>query len=88
MGSTCLDLAYVAAGRFDVFWCRGLYPWDAAAGSLLIKESGGFVTDMNGGKNYVYGRNILAANQSLHADFLKKLKQSSAKKPIKSKASL
>ena len=88
MGSTCLDLAYVAAGRFDVFWCRGLYPWDSAAGSLLIKEAGGFVTDINGGKNYVYGRNILAANQYLHAEFLKKLKQSSAKEPIKNKTPL
>ena len=84
MGSACLDLAYIAAGRFDVFWCHGLYPWDAAAGSLLIKEAGGFVTDMNGGKNYIYGRSILAANQSLHREFLKKFRQSSAKETIKS----
>ncbi|MCK5518409.1 MAG: inositol monophosphatase [Alphaproteobacteria bacterium] len=87
MGSACLDLAYVAAGRFDVFWCRGLHPWDTAAGSLLIKEAGGFITDMDGGKNYIYGRSILAANQSLHTGFLKKLKQSSTKEPIKGKIS-
>ncbi|MFH1159192.1 MAG: inositol monophosphatase family protein [Pseudomonadota bacterium] len=87
MGSACLDLAYIAAGRFDVYWCRGLHPWDAAAGSLLVKEAGGFVSDMDGGKNYVYGHSILAANQSLHAGFLKKFRQSSAKEPINGQAS-
>src|SRR3569833_316781 len=48
-GAASLDLAYVAAGRFDAFWERGLSPWDVAAGILLVKEAGGVVTDLNGG---------------------------------------
>ena len=76
-----------AAERYGV-WLRTQLPDEAHARQALIKEAGGFVTDINGGKNYVYGRNILAANQSLHAEFLKKLKQSSKKETIKNKASL
>src|SRR3569833_1029767 len=50
MGAASLDLAYVAAGRFDGFWEHGLQPWDMAAGILLVKEAGGVITDMNGGE--------------------------------------
>ena len=74
MGSACLDLCYVAAGRFDAYWERGLKAWDAAAGSLIVKEAGGSVSDLDGGKNYVYGKSILAANATLHSELLKKLK--------------
>ncbi len=49
LGAAALDLAYVAAGRLDGFWERGLSPWDMAAGILMIREAGGFVTDTNGG---------------------------------------
>ncbi len=73
-GSACLDLAYVAAGRFDAYWERGLKPWDAAAGSLMIKEAGGYVTDYEGGKDFVFGGSLIAANSDIHADLLKKLK--------------
>lgn len=65
-GSAALDLAYVAAGRFDGFWETGLHPWDAAAGILLIREAGGFVTEIGGGRDPIGQRSVLAANASLH----------------------
>ena len=49
-GAATLDLAWVAAGRFDAFWERDLSPWDLAAGMLLVREAGGFVTDIDGGE--------------------------------------
>lgn len=57
-GSAALDLAYVAAGRFDGFWEIGLKPWDIAAGVLLIKEAGGMVADLKGGESYMETGNI------------------------------
>lgn len=57
-GSAALDLAYVAAGRFDGFWEIGLKPWDIAAGVLLIKEAGGFVSDLKGGESYLESGNL------------------------------
>lgn len=66
-GSSVLDLAYTAAGRYDIFLHKGLQPWDMAAGSLLIKESGGVVTDLNNNKDNVWnGNSIVAANDLLH----------------------
>jgi myo-inositol-1(or 4)-monophosphatase len=65
-GSAALDLAYVAAGRFDGYWERGLNPWDTAAGVLLVTEAGGFVGEIGGGRNPVHGGTILAANTHLH----------------------
>jgi myo-inositol-1(or 4)-monophosphatase len=79
MGSACLDLAYVAAGRFDAYWEQGLFPWDKAAGALMIREAGGYVSELDGGKNVVYGKGILAANPSLHTELMKKLNASPAK---------
>ena len=64
MGSAALDLAYVAAGRFDGFWEFKLSPWDIAAGTLLVREAGGFVGDLSGGDNFYATRNIIAANPS------------------------
>ena len=49
-GAAALDLAWVAAGRFDGFWERDLSPWDMAAGILLVREAGGFVSDLDGGE--------------------------------------
>lgn len=80
MGSAALSLAYVAAGRCDAYWEKGLQAWDAAAGSLIVREARGLVTDMSGGKDFVYGQNILAANASIHADLLKLFKSSPAAK--------
>lgn len=65
-GSAALDLAYVAAGRFDGFWERDLQPWDIAAGIVLVREAGGFVTDMKGGRKMLESGEILAANTDLH----------------------
>jgi len=66
LGAAALDLAFVAAGRLDGFWEDELSPWDIAAGGLIVRESGGYATDMQGGKDAVYNGNILAANPQIH----------------------
>lgn len=66
-GSASVDLAYVAAGRFDGFFETGLMPWDVAAGSLLVTEAGGRVTDYAAAGDPVFGRQILASNGLVHA---------------------
>jgi myo-inositol-1(or 4)-monophosphatase len=73
-GSAALDLAWVAAGRYDAFWERGLKPWDIAAGMLMVREAGGVITDMNGGEKALETGDVLAANETLHPQFLKLLK--------------
>jgi myo-inositol-1(or 4)-monophosphatase len=73
-GAASLDLAFVAAGRFDGFWEHGLQPWDIAAGILLIKEAGGVITDMNGGEQMMTNGQVLCANENLHPQLLKLLK--------------
>jgi myo-inositol-1(or 4)-monophosphatase len=65
-GSAALDLAYVAAGRYDGFWEFGLSPWDIAAGLLLVREAGGYVSDLSGGHAMMETGDILAANDHLH----------------------
>jgi myo-inositol-1(or 4)-monophosphatase len=65
-GSAALDLAYVAAGRFDGFWELQLHPWDTAAGWLLVTEAGGSVTDFNGSHYSFQSRGILATNGKIH----------------------
>ncbi|MBK8555523.1 MAG: inositol monophosphatase [Lewinellaceae bacterium] len=70
MGSAALDLAYVASGRFDVFFEFGLNSWDIAAGALLVKEAGGRVTDFSGGENYVFGRELLATSSEVYGEAL------------------
>ncbi|HVP83355.1 MAG TPA: inositol monophosphatase family protein [Rhizomicrobium sp.] len=76
-GSAALDLAWLAAGRYDAFWERGLKPWDIAAGMLMVREAGGVVTDLNGGEKALETGDILAANEVLHPQFLKLLKDAS-----------
>jgi myo-inositol-1(or 4)-monophosphatase len=66
-GSAALDLAWVAAGRFDGFWEEDLQPWDIAAGILLVREAGGFVTDFRGGDRALATGQVLAANDQLHS---------------------
>jgi myo-inositol-1(or 4)-monophosphatase len=73
-GSAALDLAYVAAGRYDAFWERGLKPWDVAAGILLVREAGGLVSDLDGAARMLDTGHILAANETLHPQILKLLK--------------
>ena len=64
-GAASLDLAYVAAGRFDAFWEFGLAPWDVAAGILLVREAGGFVSEVAGDGDPLNGDSIFAANDGL-----------------------
>jgi myo-inositol-1(or 4)-monophosphatase len=66
-GAASLDLAWVAAGRIDGFWESDLSPWDVAAGLLLVREAGGFVTDYRGGDKPMERKQILAANDVLHS---------------------
>lgn len=73
-GSAALDLAYVAAGRFDGFWEMGLQPWDSAAGALIVKEAGGAVSSLKGNSNPVYADALLASNMALHAQLKELLK--------------
>jgi myo-inositol-1(or 4)-monophosphatase len=73
-GSAALDLAYVAAGRFDGFWEIGLQKWDMAAGVLLVQEAGGIVTDLEGGDNYFETGSIVTANPKLHTPMLELIK--------------
>lgn len=65
-GSAALDLAFVAAGRFDAYWERGLNIWDVAAGVVLVREAGGIVTEINGGLKPSQNASILAANAEIH----------------------
>jgi myo-inositol-1(or 4)-monophosphatase len=65
-GAAALDLAYVAAGRLDGFWEFGLKPWDIAAGLLLVREAGGYVSDLSGGHTMMTSGDVLAANDHLH----------------------
>jgi myo-inositol-1(or 4)-monophosphatase len=67
LGAAALDLAYVAAGRYEGFWEEGLSAWDIAAGILLVKESGGYITDMKGGQTMLQTGSVLATNSTLHA---------------------
>jgi myo-inositol-1(or 4)-monophosphatase len=66
-GAASLDLAWVAAGRFDGFWETDLSPWDTAAGCLLVREAGGFVTDFRGRSQPLCDVEVLAANDPLHS---------------------
>lgn len=77
-GVASLDLAWVAAGRFDGFWERGLQKWDVAAGIILVREAGGLVSDIKGGRKMLDSGDIVAGNASLHAPLLKSLKAASA----------
>ncbi|MEP1441385.1 MAG: inositol monophosphatase family protein [Hyphomicrobiales bacterium] len=79
MGAASLDLAYVAAGRFDGFWERGLQPWDMAAGMLLISEAGGYLTDLDGGKKILEKGEIIAGNENVHNKLRKALKEARSK---------
>jgi myo-inositol-1(or 4)-monophosphatase len=65
-GAAALDLAFVAAGRFDAYFEYGLQPWDVAAGMLLVREAGGYISDLSGGHSMMTSGDILAANDHLH----------------------
>jgi len=73
-GAAALDLAWVAAGRFDGFWERDLSPWDVAAGLLLVSEAGGMVTSAEGGDHTLDGGSICAASSTMHPLMLERLR--------------
>jgi myo-inositol-1(or 4)-monophosphatase len=73
-GSAALDLAWVAAGRVDAYWERDISPWDIAAGLLLVRESGGFVSDVDGKDTMLQTGSIVAGNETMHHELLKLLK--------------
>lgn len=79
-GAASLDLAYVAAGRLDGFWEFGLSPWDIAAGTLMIQEAGGFVTDLQGDSGYLSSGDLIAGAPKVHAPLLQ-IVQKHLKKP-------
>jgi myo-inositol-1(or 4)-monophosphatase len=74
-GAAALDLAYVAAGRYDGYWESGLFAWDIAAGLLLVREAGGFVSDLKGGQTMLTSGDVLAANGHLHLPLAALLKE-------------
>jgi myo-inositol-1(or 4)-monophosphatase len=74
-GAATLDLAWVAAGRFDAFWESNLSPWDMAAGMLLVREAGGFVSDLDGGDAVLTKGHVAAGNDTMHRELLRLLQQ-------------
>ncbi len=72
-GAAALDLAWVAAGRVDAYWERDISPWDIAAGLLLVREAGGFVTDVDGKDTMMQTGSIVAGNETMHHELLKLL---------------
>lgn len=80
-GSAALDLAYVAAGRFDAYWESSLQPWDIAAGIILVREAGGYVSDMTGGNRMLSTGSVIAANTVLQNQMHKVLSTMAAKGP-------
>jgi myo-inositol-1(or 4)-monophosphatase len=79
LGSAALDLAYVAAGRMDGFWEDWLSPWDMAAGILMVREAGGFVSDKTGGGAMLDTGSIVAGNETIHRALVKTLEPTARK---------
>jgi myo-inositol-1(or 4)-monophosphatase len=73
-GAAALDLAWVAAGRFDVFWEHDLKPWDIAAGVILVREAGGYCTDLAGGEAPHHTGDVIAGNEDVHRELMRILK--------------
>jgi len=71
LGSAAIDLAYVAAGRFDAFFEHALHAWDVAAGVFIIQQAGGKVTDFNAGENWLFGGELIAASGNYFDEFYK-----------------
>ena len=74
-GSAALDLCYVAAGRFDGFWEVKLSPWDMAAGTLIVREAGGRITDLRGNTHSIYQPELVASNGRIHDEMLDVLRE-------------
>src|SRR5680860_1025450 len=78
MGAAALDLAWTAAGRLDGFWEHGLRPWDIAAGIVILREAGAYVSDSNGKERMLEDGGVIAGNETIHAKLLKLLKAAGA----------
>lgn len=74
-GAAALDLAYVACGRLDAYWERGLNSWDVSAGILLVREAGGYTSDADGGSNPLVAGSVACGNEILHRELVKLLKK-------------
>lgn len=74
LGSAATDLAYVAAGRFEGFYEISLNAWDVAAGSFLVQQAGGKVTDFQGGDDFIFGKSLVSSNGYVHEEMLKVVK--------------
>lgn len=73
-GSAAVDLAYVACGRFEGFYEYGLHAWDIAAGTLIVQQAGGKVTDFSNENNYIFGKELIATNNKIHKEFSSDMK--------------
>ena len=78
-GAAALDLAWVATGRFDGFWERDLSPWDMAAGILMVREAGGFATDLDGGEDMLSTGHIIVGNETIHRELLRLIRGTGAR---------
>jgi myo-inositol-1(or 4)-monophosphatase len=77
-GAAALDLAYIAAGRFDIYWERGLSSWDMAAGTVLVREAGGYVGDLTGREGFMQSGDILAGNETMQKELIGLLNKAQA----------
>jgi myo-inositol-1(or 4)-monophosphatase len=77
-GAAALDLAFLAAGRYDGFWDRGLSVWDIAAGVLIVREAGGLVSDFTSRDKALESGDVVACNGAMHASLLKTLRSANA----------
>ena len=75
LGSAAVDLAYTACGRFEGFYEYGLHAWDVAAGTFVLQQAGGTVTDFRGGNNFLFGGEMLASNTILHETLLSAIRE-------------
>lgn len=75
LGSAAADLAYVACGRLDGFFEYALNPWDVSAGAFIVEQAGGKISDFSGGKNYIYGKEIIASSSTIFPEFLSMIKK-------------
>ena len=73
MGSAALGLAYAACSRLDLYFHLFLYPWDLAAGILLVREAGGIITELDGRPVGIHSRSVIATNKAIHEDFLRRV---------------
>jgi myo-inositol-1(or 4)-monophosphatase len=73
-GAAALDMAYIAAGRFDGYWERNLSPWDLAAGTIIVREAGGIVSGITGDDDALKSGDVVCGNEYVHAELLKILK--------------